>query len=81
MDGWGNLETHEKHTLLTLNTNVLWPLDEASEISYWLDVSSDSEIAWIFREKRILILLRTSLRSTCCYNLLALGHLLDLNTK
>ena len=44
----------EKNSLLTLNANILRPSDEASKVSLWLDVSSDSEVARILLEQRTL---------------------------
>ena len=61
MNGWWDLEPLEQNSLLSLNSDVLGPLDEASEISFWLDVSSDSEIAWILCEKRILFFFAAAL--------------------
>jgi hypothetical protein len=49
-----NLQSLKKNSLLTLNANVLRPSDEASEISLWLDVSSDSEVTGILLEQRTL---------------------------
>jgi len=50
---WRNLKALHKNTLLTLNTDVLGPSDEAGEVSLRLDVSSDSKVAWVLFEQRI----------------------------
>jgi len=39
--------------LLSLNSDVFWPSDEAGEVSLRLDVSSDSKVAWVLLEQRI----------------------------
>jgi len=54
VDAWWALKTLEKDSLLTLNTNVFWPLDEPGKVSSWLDVSTDSEVSWTLLEQRIL---------------------------
>jgi hypothetical protein len=46
-----NLQSLKKNSLLTLDANILRPSDEPSEISLWLDVSSDSEVARILFEQ------------------------------
>jgi hypothetical protein len=53
--GW-HLQSLKKNSLLTLNTNVFGPSDEASEISLWLNVSSDSKVSGILLEQWALIL-------------------------
>jgi hypothetical protein len=55
VDCWWALKTLEKDSLLTLNTNVLWPLDEPSKVSSWLNISTDSEVSGTLLEQRILI--------------------------
>jgi len=49
-----DLESLEENSLLSLNSNIFWPLDKASEISLGLDVSSNSEISWVLGEQRAL---------------------------
>ena len=51
VDGWWNLESLQKDSLLSLDTNVLWPLDETSKVALWLDVSSETEVAWVLLEE------------------------------
>ena len=51
VDGWWDLESLEKDSLLSLDTDVLWPLDETSKVALWLDVSSKTEVAWVLLEK------------------------------
>lgn len=43
-NAWRDLDALEKDTLLTLETDILWPLDESRQISLWLDISSNSEV-------------------------------------
>lgn len=57
MESGRYLKSLKKNSLLTLDANVLWPLDEASEISLWLDVSTDSKVTRILLEQRALNLL------------------------
>ena len=54
VDGGGNLETLEKNALLSLDTDVLGPFDEASEVANWLDVTSDSEVLSRLLEEGVL---------------------------
>lgn len=53
-DCWWNLQSLHKNSLLALNSNILGPLNEASEVSLGLDVSPDSKVAWVLFEQRIL---------------------------
>lgn len=46
-----DLESLKKNSLLTLNSNVFWPSNEASEISLGLDVSTDSKVTSILLEQ------------------------------
>ena len=50
VDGGGNLESLEENSLLALNSDIFWPLDESSEISLGLDVTSNSKITRILCE-------------------------------
>jgi len=43
----GDLESLKKNSLLTLDSDIFRPLDESSEISLWLDVSTYSEVSGI----------------------------------
>jgi hypothetical protein len=47
-----------------MDANVLWPLDEASEISLGLDVTANSKATSILLEKRALNSLGASLGTT-----------------
>ena len=49
---------------MTLDANVFWPLDEASEISLGLDVSTDSKVTRILLEQGALNLVCSSLGAT-----------------
>ena len=53
---------------MTLDANVLWPLDEASEISLGLDVTTDSKVTSILLEKRALHSLGAGLGTTAGSN-------------
>lgn len=44
VDGWGDLQSHEEHGLLSLDTDVLGPLDESGEVADGLDVTTDTEV-------------------------------------
>ena len=74
-----NLQSLEENSLLTLDADVFWPLDEASEISHGLDVSTDSKVTSILLEQRALNLLSSA--STASNNLLALSDFLHLKFK
>ena len=51
VDGWWGLESQEHDSLLSLDSDVLWPFDESGEVSHWLDISSNSEVSWRLGEK------------------------------
>lgn len=36
----------EKNSLLSLESDVLWPSDESGQISDWLDGSTQREVSW-----------------------------------
>jgi hypothetical protein len=57
VESGGNLQSLKKNSLLTLDANVFWPLDEASEISLGLDVSTDSKVTRILLKQGALNLL------------------------
>ncbi len=57
MDWCWHLEAHEQDSLLALNSDVLGPFNKASEISFGLDVPTDSEVAWVLCEQWVLLLL------------------------
>ena len=57
-NGGGHLESLVKDALLPLNADVLGPLHESGEVSLWLDVTSQSEVAWVLLEERSLFLTR-----------------------
>jgi hypothetical protein len=67
----GNLQSLKKNSLLTLDANVLWPLDEASKISLGLDVTTDSKVTSILLEERALNLLGATLGATALNDFLA----------
>ena len=48
---WWGLESHEEDSLLSLDSNVLWPFDESGKVSLWLDITTDSEVSWGLLEK------------------------------
>ncbi len=78
VNGWWDLEPVQENSLLSLNSNVLRPFDEASEIPLWLHVAPDSEIACILCEQRVLISFGTTLGATSSDDFRALLDLLDL---
>ena len=44
-----------KNSLLSLNSNVLGPLDETSKISLGLDVSTNSEVTGVLLEEGVFL--------------------------
>jgi hypothetical protein len=54
VDGGRNLETLEKNTLLSLDTDVLGPFDETGEVSDWLDITANSEVLGRLLEEGVL---------------------------
>lgn len=44
IDGGGHLQSLHQNPLLSLDSDVPWPLDETGEVSLWLNVSSESEV-------------------------------------
>lgn len=51
---WWHLQTLKKNSLLSLEANVLRPLDEAGEVLSWLDVTTDSKVAGALLEQTSL---------------------------
>ena len=51
VQSWWGLQSHEQHSLLSLDSNVLWPFDESGQVSLWLDITTDSEASWGLLEK------------------------------
>lgn len=45
VDGWWNLQTGLKDGLLSLQTNVLGPLDESAQIALGLDILPDAKVS------------------------------------
>jgi hypothetical protein len=62
---------------LSLNSNVLGPLHETSEVSLWLDVTSQSEVAWVLLEETGLAS-RTRCSGRADNNLLSFNSFLHL---
>ena len=52
----GDLESLHEDSLLSLNSDVLWPLHKTGEVPLWLDVTSQSEVTWVLLEQRFLSL-------------------------
>lgn len=46
IDGWWDLQSLHKDSLLTLELDVSWPSDESGQVTTMLDVLANSEIAW-----------------------------------
>jgi len=42
---WWALKSHEKHSLLPLDSDVLWPFHISGQVSNWLDGTTDSEVS------------------------------------
>jgi hypothetical protein len=74
----GNLQAHLKDLLLSLEANILGPLNHATDISLGLDVLADAEVAGSLLEKGVLggLLASLTLRERGGSDLLAgLGRL------
>lgn len=56
-NSWWHLQTLEKNSLLSLEADVLGPLDEAGHVLSWLDVTTDSEVTGTLLEKASLVVL------------------------
>ena len=52
-NGWGNLKTLHKNSLLSLDTDVARPLDHTGKIALGLDITSNTEVAGALLEKRV----------------------------
>ena len=52
VDGGGDLQSLHQNSLLSLNSDVSWPLDETSKVALGLDVSTESEVASVLLEQR-----------------------------
>jgi hypothetical protein len=53
VDGWWDLEALEEDSLLSLDTDVLGPLDEAGQVANGLDVTTDTEVLGGLLEKGV----------------------------
>jgi len=51
---WWDLQALHENSLLSLNSDVLGPLDETGEVSLGLDVTSNSEVAGVLLEQGLL---------------------------
>ena len=40
VEGWWRLESHEENSLLSLDSHILWPLDESGKILLWLRLAT-----------------------------------------
>ena len=54
VESGGDLQSLKKNSLLTLDADVFGPLNEASEISLGLDVTTDSKVTSILLEQGAL---------------------------
>ena len=52
VQSWWGLESHEHDSLLSLDSDILWPLHVPGQVSCRLDVSSDSEVSGSLLEER-----------------------------
>jgi len=77
VDGGGHLQSGEENSLLSLNTDVLGPLDKSGEITLGLDVTTDSEVSGALLEKGALLSL-ISLATGSNDNLLSFSNFLGL---
>ena len=67
----GHLKTHHKNSLLTLDADILGPLDEAGQVASGLDVTANTEVTGGLLEQGVLL----GLGFTGGNNLLACGLL------
>ncbi len=54
VDGWWDLESLHKDALLSLDADVLWPFDEAGQVTGGLNVTADTEVLGGLLEERAL---------------------------
>ena len=52
---WWGLESHEEHSLLSLDSDILWPLDKACQVALGLDVTAETIAPRGLLEKRVLL--------------------------
>jgi len=45
MNNGRDLESLEEDSLLSLEENVFWPSDESGQISFWLNITTNSEVS------------------------------------
>ena len=55
-DDWGNLDSSEKNSLLSLESNIFRPSDESGQISFRLNAIADSVIAGFALEEWVSFL-------------------------
>ena len=55
-DDWGNFDSSEKNSLLSLEGNILRPSNKSGEISFGLNAIANSEIAGFALEERVSFL-------------------------
>jgi len=48
---WWGLQSLHHDSLLSLDSDILWPLDESGEVFLWLDITTDSEVSWALLEE------------------------------
>jgi hypothetical protein len=53
VESWWGLQSHEEDSLLSLDSDILWPFDESGKISLWLDITTDSEVSSGLLEKGV----------------------------
>ena len=54
VDGRRHLEAVHEDALLSLDADILGPLDEARQVALRLDRATDAVVAWVLLEKRVL---------------------------
>merc|ERR1719321_2359490 len=58
VDGWRHLQPHQHDLLGSLQANILWPLDEASQVALGLQITTQAEVSrCLFKEWILLHLL------------------------
>jgi hypothetical protein len=57
IDGWWDLKSVHKNSLLSLQLDVVGPSNESGDIPLWLNCTSNSKVSGFLFEKGILLLL------------------------
>jgi len=50
VENWWALKSHKQNSLLSLDSDILWPLHVSGQVSCWLDITTDSHVSWSLLE-------------------------------